>query len=71
MNRTIKHASVKRFHYETHDQLRAHLTNFVAAYNFAKRFKALQGLTSYEYIGKAWTKELERFTFNLLHQCRD
>jgi transposase InsO family protein len=68
MNRTIKDATVKRFHYETHDELRAHLTDFVAAYNFAKRLKTLQGLTSYEYICKAWTKEPERFTLNPLHQ---
>lgn len=25
MNRTLKDATVKRFHYETHDQLRIHL----------------------------------------------
>ena len=30
MNRTIKDATVKRDFYETHDQLRAHLQNFVA-----------------------------------------
>ena len=50
MNRTIKEATVKRFYYETHDQLREHLANFVAAYNFAKRLKTLHGLTPYESI---------------------
>ena len=34
MNRTIKDATVKCFHYETHEQLRSHLTDFVSAYNF-------------------------------------
>jgi transposase InsO family protein len=29
MNRTIKDATVKRFHYESHDQLRQHLADFV------------------------------------------
>ena len=29
MNRTIKEATVKRYHYETPDQLRQHLTDFV------------------------------------------
>jgi IS30 family transposase len=29
MNRTIKEATVKRFHYETHDQLRTHLADFL------------------------------------------
>ena len=37
MNRTIKKATVKRYHYYSHDQLRAHLADFMAAYNFARR----------------------------------
>lgn len=68
MNRTIKDATVKRFYYETHDQLRGHLTDFVSAYNFAKRLKTLKGLTPYEYVCKIWTKEPERFILNPLHQ---
>jgi len=50
MNRTIKEATVKRFQYETHDQLREQLANFVAAYNFARWLKTLNGLTPYELI---------------------
>lgn len=48
MNRTIKEATVKRFHYESHDQLRTHLADFMVAYNFARRLKTLSGLTPYE-----------------------
>ena len=66
MNRTIKDATVKRFHYETHAELRSHLSDFVNAYNFTKRLKTLKGLTPYEFICRAWTKEPERFTLNLL-----
>lgn len=44
MNRTIKDATVKRFHYDGHDQLRRHLDDFIAAYNFARRLKRLRGL---------------------------
>ena len=68
MNRTIKDATVRRYHYESHDQLRRPLAEFVAAYNFARRLKSLRGLTPYEFICKAWTQEPERFTLNLLHQ---
>ena len=68
MNRTIKDATVKRFYYETHDELRSHLADFVSAYNFAKRLKTLKGLTPYEYICRAWTKEPERFNLNPLQQ---
>jgi hypothetical protein len=39
MNRTIKDATVKRYFYEINDELRAHLRNFVDAYNFARRLK--------------------------------
>ena len=67
-NRTIKEATVKRFYYETHDQLRSHLADFVTAYNFAKRLKTLKGLTPYEYICKLWTKEPDRFTLNPLQK---
>ena len=44
MNRTLKDATVKRYFYETHDQLRAHLRDFVDAYNFARRLKTSQRL---------------------------
>jgi transposase InsO family protein len=54
MNRTIKEATVRRFHYGSHDQLRTHLADFLAAYNFARRLKTLHGLTPYEAICKAW-----------------
>ena len=68
MNRTIKEATVKRFHYDTHDQLASHLADFVSAYNFARRLKTLKGLTPYEAICKTWTKEPERFTLDPIHQ---
>lgn len=68
MNRTIKDATVRRFFYESHDQLRQHLADFVAAYNFGRRLKTLKGLTPYEFICKACASQPERFTFDPLHQ---
>jgi transposase InsO family protein len=68
MNRTIKEATVKRFYYETHDQLRGHLGDFVTAYNFAKRLKTLKGLTPYEYVCRIWTTEPKRFNLDPIHQ---
>ena len=62
MNRTIKDATVKRYHYDDHRQLRQHLEDFFKAYNFARRLKTLKGLTPYEFICKIWTSEPERFT---------
>ena len=68
MNRTIKEATVKRYHYDSHLQLRHHLDDFVTAYNFGRRLKTLKGLTPYEFICKCWTSQPERFTINPLHQ---
>jgi hypothetical protein len=68
MNRTIKEATVKRFHYGSHEQLRGHLADFLDAYNFARRLKTLRGLTPFEAICKAWTDEPHRFKLNPLHQ---
>jgi transposase InsO family protein len=68
MNRTIKEATVQRFHYDDHRQLETHLADFVAAYNFGRRLKTLKGLTPYEFICKAWTNEPDRFRLDPIHQ---
>jgi transposase InsO family protein len=68
MNRTIKEATVKRFHYDDHDQLRRHLHDFIEAYNFGRRLKTLKGLTPYEFICKQWTSEPDRFIIDPIHQ---
>jgi transposase InsO family protein len=68
MNRTIKQATVHRYFYDTHAQLRQHLADFVNAYNFARRLKTLKGLTPYEYICQCWTNQPERFSINPIHQ---
>jgi len=67
MNRTLKEATVKRYHYESHDQLRAHLQLFLDAYNYARRLKTLRGLTPYEHILQVWTKDPYRFRVDPSH----
>jgi transposase InsO family protein len=67
MNRTIKEATVRRYHYDSHDQLRAHLQLFVDAYNHARRLKTLRGLTPYEFICQVWTKDPDRFGLDPSH----
>lgn len=49
-NRSLKEATVKRYHYDNQRQLEDHLTAFLDAYNFAKRLKTLRGLTPYNAI---------------------
>ena len=61
MNQTIKDATVKRYYYASHDELRRHLQLFIDAYNHARRLKTLRGPTPYEFIIQQWTKEPKRF----------
>jgi transposase InsO family protein len=68
MNRTIKEATVKRYHYDRHDQLETHLSDFINAYNYGRRLKTLKGLIPFEYISKIWTEDPNRFKLNPLHQ---
>ena len=67
MNRSLKEATVKRYHYDTHRQLEQHLAAFLDAYNFAKRLKTLRGLTPYEAICKAWADMPDRFRYDPTH----
>jgi len=60
--------SRQRFHYESHDQLRTRLADFMAVYNFAPGLKTLSGLTPYDYIAKIWASEPDRFIVNPIHQ---
>ncbi len=66
MHRTIREATVKRFHHDSHDQLRTHLSDVVAA--FARRLKTLNGRTPYGYICKIRTSEPDRLFLNPIHQ---
>jgi len=68
MNRTIKEATIQRYHYDSHQQLGHHLDDFVSAYNFGRRLKTLKGLTPYEFICMAWQTQPERFILNPLQQ---
>jgi transposase InsO family protein len=68
MNRTIKEATVRRYHYDRHAELENHLTDFINAYNYGRRLKTLKGVTPYEYICKVWTSQKERFILDPLQQ---
>jgi transposase InsO family protein len=68
MNRTLKEATVQRYHYGSHDELRSHLALFLDAYNYARRLKTLKGLTPYEAICRWWANDPDRFTANPHHQ---
>jgi transposase-like protein len=67
MNRTVKDATVKLFHYSDLETLKAHVLAFVTAYNFAKHLKALRWRTPFQSICDAWTKDSSAFKVNPHH----
>jgi hypothetical protein len=67
MNRTLKEATVRKYHYTSHSKLKEHLYAFLMAYNFAKRLKTIKGKTPYEFILSYFEKEPELFTMNPCH----
>lgn len=67
MNRTIKDATIKAFHYPDLKALKAHVLAFVTAYNFAKHLKALRWRTPFQAICDAWANERSTFRTNPNH----
>ena len=67
MNRTVKDATVKLYHYDDLESLKAHVLAFVTAYNFAKHLKALRWRTPYQVICEAWTKDRSIFKIDPHH----
>lgn len=67
MNRTVKEATIKAFHYSDLESLKAHVLTFVSAYNFAKHLKALRWKTPFEAVCHAWTTTPEIFKLNPRH----
>ena len=67
MNRTVKEATIKAFHYPDLDSLKAHVLAFVSAYNFAKHLKAIRWKTPFEAVCHAWTTTPDIFKLNPRH----
>jgi transposase InsO family protein len=65
MNRTIKEATVHSYYYSNHQQLERHLNDFLLAYNFARRLKALRGKTPWQFLEQQWQKNPQLFHRNI------
>jgi hypothetical protein len=64
----IKDATVRRFHYDNHDQLRHLHAAFINDYNVGRRLKTLRGQRPCAFVVKCWTSKPERVTLNPNHQ---
>ena len=67
MNRTVKEATVKVFHYPDLEALQAHVLAFATAYNFAKHLKALRWRTPFQAVGDAWKADPSPFKIGPHH----
>src|SRR3712207_4873062 len=67
MNRTVKDATIKAFHYPDLEALRAHILAFVTAYNFAKHLKALRWRTPFQAVCDAWKADPSAFEIDPHH----
>jgi transposase InsO family protein len=67
MNRTIKDATTKAFHYTNLQALRDHVLAFVTAYNFAKHLKALRWRTPFQAVCDAWKADPSPFKVDPHH----
>jgi transposase InsO family protein len=67
MNRTVKEATIKAFHYPDLEALKAHVLAFVTAYNFAKHLKALRWRTPFQAVCDAWNVDPSAFKINPRH----
>jgi transposase InsO family protein len=67
MNRTVKEATIKAFHYPDLDALRAHVLAFITAYNCAKHLKALRWRTPFQAICDAWKVDPSAFKIDPRH----
>jgi transposase InsO family protein len=67
MNRTIKEATIKAFHYPDLEALQAHVLAFVQAYNFAKHLKALRWRTPFQAVCDTWKADSSAFNINPHH----
>jgi hypothetical protein len=69
MNRTSRKRP-QRHDYESYEQLRGHLNDFVSACSFARLFKILKGLSPTVHL-HSWTKELGGSSSIRSSKCRD
>ena len=70
INRTIKDATTKAYHYDSINQLEKHLQEFILVYNFAKRLKFLKFKTPFEFLAEKFKNNPTLFYQNLDHCSR-
>jgi len=66
-NGTLKENTVKQYHYETLEELKGHLHDFLMAYNYARKLKSLKFLTPFEKLREEYKLSPKNFLKNPDH----
>ncbi|MBF0273827.1 MAG: IS481 family transposase [Nitrospinae bacterium] len=69
MNQTIKNATIKMFEYETVEQFKLNLEDFLNWYNMAKKLKALKRKAPYDFIIEQYKLNPKIFNKKPEHHC--
>ena len=70
INRTIKDATTKTYHYNSITQFEKYLQEFVLVYNFAKRSKSLKFKTPFEFLAEKFKNNPTLFCQNPDHYSK-
>ena len=70
INRTIKDATTKTYHYDSINQFEKHLKEFILVYNFAKRLKSLKFKTPFEFLAEKFKNNPTLFYQNPDHYSK-
>lgn len=68
-NDTLKSATIKLFHYDTVEQFKVNLHDFLNYYNCSKKLSALKRKSPYTFLLEQWEKSPKLFLKNPYHHC--
>lgn len=69
MNKTLKDATIKMFHYDTVEQFKVNLHDFLNYYNCSKKLRAIGRMCPYDFLKEKYRMNPKLFTKNLDHHC--
>jgi transposase InsO family protein len=67
-NRTLKEATLKKYHYDNKDIMEKHINDFIIVYNCAKKLSAIKRMTPAQFCIKSYQENPKAFRKNPYHQ---
>ena len=69
MNKTLKYATIKMFQYDTIQQFKVNLHDFLNYYNCSKKLSALKRKSPFDFLKDKYTINPKLFNKNIYHHC--